>query len=311
MATCPAHDDRQASLSVNVGRNHPVVMHCHAGCTTDEILLALDINPAELCTPSNRPSGGRDAWMPCGHHGKGPAYDMAHRKVAEYEYRDADGKLIFAVARCALKGDGCQGFRQWRPDPTTGSGKKWSRTVDGKLVGEDLIYRLPEVLQAIALGNAVYVVEGEKDADRLWSMGVAATCNAGGAGKWLPSHGKWLCDADVVIVADRDEPGEMHAMRVAETAYPYARSINIVQAAVGKDISDHLDARGDALNAYLSTPEYAEFQELTGYGDPRELPTRAPLHGRLSLHHLVLCAEVKADTNLINAPFGTECEAAA
>jgi hypothetical protein len=37
---CPAHDDKTASLSVNQGERG-VVMHCHAGCSTNAVLAAL------------------------------------------------------------------------------------------------------------------------------------------------------------------------------------------------------------------------------------------------------------------------------
>ena len=45
-----------------------------------------------------------------------------------------------------------------------------------------VLYRLPELLARP--DEPVYVVEGEKDADRLASMGLLATTNSGGAGKW-------------------------------------------------------------------------------------------------------------------------------
>lgn len=47
-------------------------------------------------------------------------------------------------------------------------------------------YRLPELVAA-PLSSAIYIVEGEKDADRLAALGLVATCNAGGAGKWKSS----------------------------------------------------------------------------------------------------------------------------
>lgn len=36
---CPAHDDRQASLTVTKGRDS-VLIHCHANCSTENVLLA-------------------------------------------------------------------------------------------------------------------------------------------------------------------------------------------------------------------------------------------------------------------------------
>jgi hypothetical protein len=250
MVSCPVpshgsgRGDRNPSLSVTEGRDQAVIFHCHGGCDQDDVksaIISLGIDWALCSRP--RDTVDTDDWMPCGKKDDG-TYDPDHRKVAEYLYRDADDAIVFAVARCALKGSGCQGFRQWRPDPTSKSGKRWSRRLaDGSLAGDGIPYRLPEVLAAIADRN-VYVVEGEKDADRLWSMGYAATCNAGGAGKWTGRHATWLDGADVMIVADRDKPGINHAVQVANTLIPHARSIEVLRAVTGKDTSDHLDAGG-------------------------------------------------------------------
>ena len=45
---------------------------------------------------------------------------------------------------------------------------------------DNLIYRQPEFEAAVASGQTVYIVEGEKDADTMWRLGLAATTNAGG-----------------------------------------------------------------------------------------------------------------------------------
>ena len=47
-------------------------------------------------------------------------------------------------------------------------------------------YRLPELLAADP--RPVYVPEGEKDVDRLRGLGVTATCNPQGAGKWRKEY---------------------------------------------------------------------------------------------------------------------------
>ena len=55
--------------------------------------------------------------------------------------------------------------------------------------------------------EVIYICEGEKDVEALERAGCAATCNAGGAGKWRPEYSEALAGANVIIVADRDEPG--------------------------------------------------------------------------------------------------------
>jgi hypothetical protein len=73
-----------------------------------------------------------------------------------------------AARRGAIGSSGLnQSFACRRPLP--GGGWAWN------LAGvERVLYRLPETLAAIAGGATVFVVEGEKDADRLALLGLAA-----------------------------------------------------------------------------------------------------------------------------------------
>ena len=85
-----------------------------------------------------------------------------------YDYQATNGELLFQVVRFAGKD-----FRQRRPDGN--GGYIWS--VKGL---NRIVYRLPD-LQGKA---AIFVAEGEKDADRLASIGLPATTCSGGAEKW-------------------------------------------------------------------------------------------------------------------------------
>ncbi|WP_162131292.1 DUF3631 domain-containing protein [Mycolicibacterium chubuense] len=108
------------------------------------------------------------------------------------------------------------------------------------------------LFRADRIGDAetVHVVEGEQDVLAVEAAGGFAVCSAQGAGKahlfdWEPLRGK-----SVVIVADRDKPGRDHANKVAETLRGVARSVRIVEAAVGKDAADHI-AAGKALDEFV------------------------------------------------------------
>lgn len=48
MACCPAHDDRTPSLSINLGKDGQVLLHCFTGCTYDAIVQALDLQVSDL-----------------------------------------------------------------------------------------------------------------------------------------------------------------------------------------------------------------------------------------------------------------------
>lgn len=54
-ARCPAHEDRTASLAVSEGENGTVI-HCFAGCQTDDVLGALGLTFSDLYPPRDRAS---------------------------------------------------------------------------------------------------------------------------------------------------------------------------------------------------------------------------------------------------------------
>ena len=152
--------------------------------------------------------------------------------VASYDYRDETGELLMQVVRMEPKT-----FRQRRPD-----GDTWAWSIKDVRV---VPYRLPELLAAP--DAVVYLVEGEKDADRLASMGLVATCNAGGAGKWTAAHSEFLRGRNVVILPDNDGAGVEHAKKATKTLrgiVASVRTITLPDLAEKGDVSDWLDAGG-------------------------------------------------------------------
>jgi 5S rRNA maturation endonuclease (ribonuclease M5) len=133
-----------------------------------------------------------------------------------------------------------------------------------------VLYRLPEVLAAVRRGETVYVVEGEKDCDALVAAGLCATCVAGGAGKWhtVTDAAAALAGCDVVVVADRDEPGWRHAMEVARSLQAVAR-VRTVASAAGKDATDHL-AAGYGVGDLVEVDPSAELAGASGEPCPKD-----------------------------------------
>lgn len=206
-ARCPAHDDSNPSLHIEEGRTGGVVVHCHAGCTPERVCQALGITITDLKPPTNTSDT---------------------RITATYDYHTATGTVGYQVVRLDPKT-----FRQRRPDGNGG----WIWNMHGV---PRVLYHLPDVIAAIKTGAAIWIAEGEKDADALIRVGVTATCNPGGAGKWDAEYTKTLAGANVIITADRDEPGRQHAQRVAGALTGVAASVTIVEPAEGKDAADHL-----------------------------------------------------------------------
>lgn len=56
-ARCPAHDDRNPSLSVRAGENGTVLLTCHAGCHTDAVVAAMGLQMSDLFPSDLRASG--------------------------------------------------------------------------------------------------------------------------------------------------------------------------------------------------------------------------------------------------------------
>jgi len=170
------------------------------------------------------------------------------RIVATYDYTDEAGALLYQVVRKEPKT-----FVQRQPDGAGG----WRWKTEGV---RQVLYRLPELASAVAAGDTVHVVEGEKDANAVHAAGGVATCNAGGAGKWRAEFASTFAGADVVIVRDRDEPGNEHARQVFASLRKVAASIRVVEARAGKDAADHLGA-GHTLDAWMPVWPLANLRE--------------------------------------------------
>jgi putative DNA primase/helicase len=221
-ARCPAHEDQQNSLSFTDGHSGLVVT-CHTGCTIDAICSALGVTVASLFRESN----GRP--------------EVVGRKqiVQTYDYQDEDGRVLYQSVRYEPKG-----FAQRRP--LGGEDFAWTLGDTRRVV-----YRLPQLHGQ----PEVIIVEGEKDADRLWTLGLVATTNAMGAGKWQDSYAEQLLSAGAsrfIVIPDNDRAGQAHAAEVVrslEDCNP-GGDIRLVQLPGlppvrdkhGEDVSDWLDA---------------------------------------------------------------------
>jgi len=55
-ARCPAHDDRDPSLSIREDQDGRILLHCFAGCPIENILSVLGLGIGDLFPDSQRPS---------------------------------------------------------------------------------------------------------------------------------------------------------------------------------------------------------------------------------------------------------------
>jgi putative DNA primase/helicase len=236
----PDHHDDTPSASLTAGTRTPWVLHCHAcsprgaarGRWLSEVHARIAAGvPLPDAAPSRRSAGSG------GGGGSGEA-------VARYDYVTADGALVARKTR-------------WET-PAGGKTFSWSRPVGDAMVtglGRGLtlrtlpLYGLPSLRWRPRM--PVWIVEGEKDVDRLHGMGLAAVSAAGGANRHpgavvLPDDVEPLRGRNVIVVADHDLAGQGYAWAWRGALRGIAARLVLAHSPLtdppGADISDHLDA---------------------------------------------------------------------
>lgn len=255
----------RGSLSVKIGGPHKGTWNDHETATGGGVLDlvvrerggdrkdAADWLKQEFGLADERPEPPRD-----------------RRPVATYAYSDENGELLFEVVRFEPKD-----FRQRRPDGR--GGFVWN------LKGVRLVpYRLPDLIEDLAQDRTVFLVEGEKDVDRLRSLGIPASCNPAGAGKWRDEFSGVFKNADVVILPDNDDAGREHADKVARSLAGNASRVRVVELPNlprKGDVSDWLKAGGtvEALHELVDQspvwrPKAATRLPVVWYGDEDAAP---------------------------------------
>jgi RecA-family ATPase len=251
----PGHSEKDRSLSVKVDTGAPdgFIVHSFAGD-----------DPLE-CRDHVREKAGLGAFKPNGQGRKHrPASSGLQGSVeARYDYRDKRGELLYQVIRLKPKS-----FRQRRPDGNGG----WIWNIGDT---RRVIYRWPEILQYS--DATIFVCEGEKDADRVASLGHCATAVA--SGKWTDCCVKALAGRDIIILQDNDDAGKKKAVDAAQALHSAAKTIRIVllpDLPPGGDVSDWLDA--DPERAGKLVDVCFEVQEWTpSEADGTDSDARAPL----------------------------------
>jgi hypothetical protein len=222
MALCAAHHDRKPSLSITE-KNGTVLLHCFAGCSFERVCQSLGIQTK-------------------------PPYSAAeitgakHEEIESvYSYKDETGALLYQVVRKPGKN-----FLLRRPLPNG----KWEYSLGDV---RRVLYQLPQLSDTTSCSNDgqrfVYICEGEKDVDNLLRLGLIATCNPHGAGKWRDDYNSSLAGVHCVVLPDNDEPGRIHTEKIARSLQGTAASVRVLSLpslpAKG-DVSDWLDQGGTA-----------------------------------------------------------------
>jgi predicted P-loop ATPase len=245
-ALCPAHDDHKPSLSITEGDDGRTLLYCHAGCEFADIMAAMGLDTKDAF-PERKPEPQKSHIM------------------ATYDYHDADGTLLYQAVRLHPKN-----FYQRRPNGKDG----WINNLGNV---ERILYRLPQLLKAPS-DEWVFVCEGEKSAEAIAGLGLVATTNSGGAGKWYAHYSRFLQGRRVCILPDADPQGENHAAQVASSLKDVAQQVRIVHlpaVTLKSDPHDWVSAGGtrEALFALLDAAQ--DIKDIPLFWDKEEAPTTA------------------------------------
>jgi AAA domain-containing protein len=241
LAPGPGHSrqDRSLSITLSTSASDGFIVHSFAGddpieCK-DYVRQKIGLTPFQ---PNGRGSRASDASVDAALRAAvaGQQQRTNGRIVATYDYRDADGTLLYQVVRLHPKS-----FRHRKPDGKGG----WTWQGSERRV----LYRWPALLKYP--DGTVIVCEGEKDADRVASLEQCATTVA--SGEWTDGCVKALAGRDVLILEDNDDTGRKKAHEAATALSGTAKTIKIVRLPDlpdKGDVSDWLDAnphRADKL----------------------------------------------------------------
>ncbi len=179
LSHCPSHDDKEPSLSFTE-RNGRILVNCFAGCAVDAICAALGITLSDLRT------------------------DRDFERRITYEIRDPNGTLVAIHER--IEREGRKTFVWRHPD---------GRKAQGDLKIADLpLYGIHRLQSA----EFVVIVEGEKCAEALWSVGVPAIATYGATCEPADEPLKQVIERvqTVYLWADNDETGRKHMERIGK-----------------------------------------------------------------------------------------------
>ena len=249
---CPCHADTSPSLHVSIGKKDgQTVMKCFVcGATGAGVCKALGIPLGELACDA-RTGEKQETYRHAPEQGEAKSKKSknarpfkigqdwhGHKITNIYEYRNRDGDVV---------------LRKARGEKTDETGKRIGKTFAIQSVGPDgkwvysagahknLLYHLPEVLEAVKEGKRILVAEGEKDVDNLRALGFAATCGLFGGGKYTGKDhelaGKWNDEhsdafngaAEVIVIPDNDAAGEGIAQWICRKLEGRVKALKIMR----------------------------------------------------------------------------------
>ena len=214
VASCPVpghgkgNGDKNPSLSIDINEQGVPLFHCHGGCSQEDVfhtIRELHLLPELMERPD-----------PLANIKPIPRNVLEQ----EWQYQDEDRQTVFVKQRFKI-GETGKTYRLYKVDA---DGRRHSSLADARIVP----YNLPQLLDAKTAGRNIFLVEGEKAADAITSIGMIATTAHTGAGSWPEAITEYFAGAQVIILPDNDTPGWQYAHKAAAAILPIAKSVKVV-----------------------------------------------------------------------------------
>lgn len=212
---CPAHPDRNPSLSVRLKDNGYISVKCFTGCSEPAILEAAGLSLRDLA----------------------PAQDSAGRTVRRFEVRDLHGALVAVQER--IDEPGRDKRCVWRqPDGTAG--------LQGRRAADLPLYNTHRLTEWA--GQPVVITEGPPACDALTRRGIPAVATMTGA-SGTPSDAvlrPLLEHPTVLLWPDNDTPGAAHMDRITARLRALGHAdVRLVEWSDAPPAGDAADYPGD------------------------------------------------------------------
>jgi len=233
VASCPVpshgkgNGDKNPSLSIDINDQGVPLFHCHGGCSQEYVfhtIRSMHLLP-EL---EERPD-------PLANIKPIPKVEFQQ----EWVYTDENRQPVFVKQRLKV-GESGKTYRLYKIDE---HGRKQGSLSDARIVP----YDLPALLDAKTAGRNIFLVEGEKAADAIKSIGMIASTAHTGAGSWPAAITEYFAGAQVIILPDNDAVGWQYAHKAAEAILPIAKSVKVVDLGLqgqGDDAYEFIEEGG-------------------------------------------------------------------
>lgn len=268
-ARCPAHQgNSEDSLSIKEGEDGRVLLVCHAGCDTGEIVDALGLGLVDLFSHNGQERPHEAAAKKAGSKAPNKEKTLTTDELPAgtyWEFTTPAGQVLY--------------IQRHKREYYQNIGKDlWKKGLEGV---SQVLYNLHELVDGVRASRDIYHLEGPKDVETARErLGVVAT-TSGGVKTWRPEFRSFYTGADVVIVPDNDDEGRKYADTVAQSIAPVARRVRVVtlpDLPEKGDLTDWVDA-GHTPEEFFTLVEEAEAyapKEEEPWPEPEPLKVTLP-----------------------------------